>query len=105
MDETMDSRFVNGIQLFFKWLFYRGPLKKSQEYDIQSFFISFFLHLFSQLFNDILIIIYLLRPYYGPGIVVDVVDIIVNETHMILQVICLKSRKKYRKINKYLNIV
>ena len=97
MCETFYYSFVNGIQLFFKWLFYSFSFKKAKNI---MFTHSLFYSSFIQLFNGLIIIIYLLRHYYGPGIVVDVVDVSVNDTDVILQITCLESRKKYGQINK-----
>lgn len=54
-----------------------------------------------QLISDLEIIIYLLRAYHGPEILV-MLYITVNETDVILQ-IYLESRKIYGQINKLLS--
>lgn len=58
MDKTLSSRFVNGIQLFFKCCFINDFFLKGQEYSIHSLFhLSF--NLFIQLFIDLVIITFI----------------------------------------------
>ena len=58
-------------------------LKKGKDITFtHSLFYSSFIYSFNYLMT--VIIMYLLRPNYGPGIVANIVDISVNKTDMIL---------------------